>query len=77
MTKSEKRSFKLYANRTQSTTSTKFIDLFDILDKLKVYDDAAIYKKAEGLSPSQLSNTKRHLYKQILVSLRLIHIQKM
>ncbi len=76
LTKSEKRSFKLYANRTQSSTSTKFISLFDILDKLDAYDEALIYKKVKGLSPTQLSNTKRHLYKQILVSLRLLHIQK-
>ena len=76
LTKSEKRSFKLYANRTQSSTSSKFISLFDILDKLEAYDESLIYKKVKGLSPSQLSNTKRHLYKQILVSLRLIHIQK-
>ena len=76
MTKSEKRSFKLYANRTQSSTNTKFIRLFDILDKLEVYNEAIIYKKAKGVSPTQLSNTKRHLYKQILISLRLLHIQK-
>lgn len=76
LTKSEKRNFKLYANRTQSSTSSKFIGLFDTLDKLEVYDESAIYKKTKGLSASQLSNTKRHLYKQILKSLRLLHIQK-
>ena len=76
LSKSEKRSFKLYANRTQSKSSAKFIDLFDVLDKLETYDEPAIYKKIAGMTATQLSNTKRHLNKQILVSLRLLHIPK-
>ncbi len=76
LTKSEKRNFKLYANRTQSKADTKFIGLFDILSKMSTYDEDLIYKKVKGLTTVQLSNTKRHLYKQILVSLRLLHSQK-
>lgn len=76
LTKAEKRNFKLYANRTQSNNTLRFIQLFDVLDKQKEYDEAAVFKKIPKLSKSQLANLKRHLYKQILNSLRLIHIQK-
>lgn len=76
LTKAEKRNFKLYANRTQSKNTLRFIQLFDVLDKQTVYDEAAVFKKIPRLSKSQLANLKRHLYKQILTSLRLIHIQK-
>ena len=76
MSKAEKRNFKLYANRIQSKGDVKFIQLFDVLDRLEQYEEAAIYKKLRGLKSSQLSNLKRHLYKQLLISLRLIHIQK-
>ncbi|MEO1625278.1 MAG: hypothetical protein AAFV25_08970, partial [Bacteroidota bacterium] len=54
----------------------KFIQLFDALDKLDDYDEATLFKKVKGLKRSQLPNLKRHLYKQILTSLRLIHISK-
>lgn len=76
LTKAEKRNFKLYANRTQSNNTLRFIQLFDVLDKQKEYEEAAIFKKIPRLNKSQLANLKRHLYKQILSSLRLIHIQK-
>ena len=76
MTKAEKRNFKLYANRTQSNNTLRFIQLFDVLDKQTEYDEAAVFKKIPKLNKSQLANLKRHLYKQILTSLRLIHIQK-
>ena len=76
MPKAEKRNFKLYAQRTQNRSQLRFIQLFDAIDKQENYDEAAIFKKIPRLSKSQLANLKRHLYKQILTSLRLIHIQK-
>ncbi|MEM9916567.1 MAG: hypothetical protein AAF990_00645 [Bacteroidota bacterium] len=76
LTKSEKRNFKLYANRINSAEDLKFIQLFDALDKMDDYEEALLFKKMKGLKRSQLSNLKRHLYKQILTSLRLIHISK-
>ncbi|MEL6867784.1 MAG: hypothetical protein AAFP19_25385 [Bacteroidota bacterium] len=76
LTKAEKRSFKLYANRNQNSGDLKFIQLFDVLDKMATYDDALIAEKMNKLKGTRLSNLKRHLYKQILISLRLIHIQK-
>jgi len=74
--KSEKRHFKLYVNRIQSKGDVKFIQLFDILDKLDDYDEMQIFKRVKGITKNQLPNLKRHLYKQILTSLRLIHIQR-
>ena len=76
LSKAEKRNFKLYARRTQQTSEARFVRLFDVLDKMEDYDEAVIYKRFNRLSKGQLSNLKRHLYSQILGSLRLIHIQR-
>ncbi len=70
LTKSEKRQFKLYVGRLGVNEDSKFFMLFRQLDKLKVYDESAIL--ASGfVKKQQLSNLKAHLYKQILISLRL------
>ncbi|MCB4806681.1 hypothetical protein LG651_00345 [Tamlana sp. 62-3] len=70
LSKSEKRQFKLYVGRLGGNEDSKFLTLFTILDKLPVYDEAAILKKGI-VKKQQLSNLKAHLYKQILISLRL------
>jgi hypothetical protein len=74
LTKAEKRSFRLYVNRLQS--DSKFIQLFDVLDKLDAYEEEEVLSRLPGVEKRHLANLKRHLYKQILTSLRLIHIQK-
>lgn len=76
LTKAEKRNFKLYANRFKSEIGLKFVKLFEVLDKMDTYDEALVLKKLKDTTKTQLANTKRHLYKQILISLRLIHQQK-
>ncbi len=70
LTKSEKRQFKLYAGRLGNNSDSKFIALFNFLDKAERFDDTLIIKKGI-VTKLQLSNLKAHLYKQILVSLRL------
>jgi hypothetical protein len=45
--------------------------LFDVIDKSTDYSEDKILQKANDISKSQLSNLKAHLYKQILMSLRL------
>ncbi len=70
LSKSEKRQFKLYVGRLGVNEDSKFLMLFNILDKLAVYDEAIILKKGI-VKKQQLSNLKAHLYKQILISLRL------
>lgn len=71
LTKSEKRSFKLYANRSGGATETKYIKLFDIMEKMEKYDEVQILKKLPNTSKTQFANLKSHLYSQILGSLRL------
>ncbi len=73
LSKAEKRSFKIFATRT-NTRDPKFISLFDAIDKSDSYDEAVIVKKVKGLKKRQLSNLKAHLYRQILISLRLTNI---
>ncbi len=73
LSKAEKRGFKIYATRS-SNEDAKFIQLFDALDKAANYDEDQILTKVKGIKKKQLSNLKAHLYKQILVSLRLINI---
>lgn len=70
LTKSEKRQFKLYVGRLGVNTDSKFLNLFNVLDKLKMYDEVAILKSTE-IKKQQLANVKAHLYKQILISLKL------
>ncbi len=76
LTKAEKRNFKLYAKRNQSTANLKFVQLFDAIDKQSIYNEELILKKVPDIKRQQLSNLKRHLYKQILTSLRLLNINK-
>ena len=70
LTKSEKRQFKLYVGRLGVNTDSKFLNLFNILDKASVYDEVAILKTGI-VKKQQLANVKAHLYKQILISLKL------
>lgn len=76
LSKAEKRNFRLYATRNQSGKDAKFVQLFDVLDKLDDFDETTILKKLPHVKKHHLPNLKRHLYRQILTSLRLIHIQK-
>ena len=75
LTKSEKRQFKLFVGRMGSNSDSKFLNLFNVMDKSERYDEALILKKGI-VSKQQLSNLKAHLYKQILISLRLNPINK-
>ena len=61
LSKSEKRQFKLYVGRLGVNTDAKFLALFNLLDKMRKYDerqilDSGIVKK------SQLSNQFRSAY---------------
>ncbi len=71
LSKAEKRNFKLYTSKGKNGEEPKFLQLFDILEKQKEYNEADILKKAKNIKSRQLSNLKSHLYKQILKSLRL------
>ena len=70
LSKSEKRQFKLYVGRLGGNVDSKFLALFNLLDKLNKYDEKLIVESGI-VKKDQLSNLKAHLYKQILISLRL------
>ncbi|WP_422860120.1 hypothetical protein ACOKFD_04255 [Flagellimonas sp. S174] len=70
LSKSEKRQFKLYVGRLGVNADAKFLALFNLLDKMRLYNEKQILESGI-VKKAQLSNLKAHLYKQILVSLRL------
>lgn len=74
MTKAEKRSFKLFVSRSSSNDDIMFIALFDLLESTETYDQDKILQKLK-ISKEQLSNLKKHLYEQLLVSCRLIGVK--
>lgn len=73
MTRSEKRHFRMYVGRNPASEDMLFMQLFDYLDKHKFYDEAELLKKLPDIKKAQLSNLKAHLFKQMLISLRLLH----
>ena len=76
LSKAEKRNFKLYVKRLQSNTDVLFVRLFDVMDKMDLYNEDVLLRKLRNVDKAQLSNLKRHLYTQLLKSLRLIYINR-
>ena len=73
LSKAEKRSFRLFAERIQDSDSLAYMQLFDLIDKQKSLEAETIKRKLK-ISNSKYSNLNRHLYEQILISLR--HVNK-
>ncbi|MGI0107139.1 hypothetical protein [Salinimicrobium sp. WS361] len=67
---SEKRQFTLYVGRIGVNSDSKFLNLFKVMSRQKKYDEEYILKNT-AISKQQLSNIKAHLYKQLLISLKL------
>lgn len=67
---SEKRQFSLYVGRIGVNSDSKFLNLFKVMAKQKKYDEKAILEST-NITKQQLSNIKAHLYKQLLISLKL------
>jgi hypothetical protein len=76
LSKSEKRNFTVYSSRIQDTENLKYVQLFELMDGQKTLDETQILSKLKDTDKSQYSNLKRHLYKQLMISLRLIYINK-
>ena len=72
LSKGEKRNFKLYVSRNSGSENLKIVQLFDALDKMSDYDEQQLLTKNKDLKKQQLSNSKAYLFRQILISLRLI-----
>ncbi|MBK8701259.1 MAG: hypothetical protein IPN29_17645 [Saprospiraceae bacterium] len=75
LTKAEKRNFRLFANRQNSSEEKLFVQLFDYVEKSRVFHEEDLLKKYPQIKKSQLSNIKANLYRQLLSSLRLLHKQ--
>jgi len=67
---SEKRQFRLSVDKSSDKEETLYVQLFNVLDKQKKFNEGKILLKIPKLKSSQLSNLKANLYKQILSSLR-------
>ncbi|HEY6083040.1 MAG TPA: hypothetical protein VIU45_06250, partial [Chitinophagaceae bacterium] len=76
LTKAEKRHFQLYAGKNKPNGEILFVQLFNALDKQKIYNEDQLFKKVPGIKKQQLSNIKAHLYKHLLTSLRLLYKQR-
>jgi tetratricopeptide (TPR) repeat protein len=73
LSRAEKRHFRLFVKRNQTSEDILFLQLFDFLEKRGEYDEEQILKKLTEIKKTQLSNLKAHLYKQLLTSLRLLN----
>ncbi|MBK7370816.1 MAG: hypothetical protein IPJ09_05140 [Saprospiraceae bacterium] len=73
MSKPEKRHFKLFVQRNPSNSDSLFLRLFAHLEKQQSYDEIKTLSQIPEIKKQQLPNLKAHLYKQLLLSLRLIH----
>lgn len=76
LSRAEKRHFRLFVRRNQSSDDILFLQLFDFLEKHNQYNEELILKKLPDIKKRQLSNLKAHLYKQLLTSLRLLSKQE-
>lgn len=72
MSKSEKRNFKLLAQKTGNRNKL-YVQLFDYIDRYKKFDDEHIIRKLPDIKQSQLPNLKATLSKQVLRSIRDIY----
>ena len=77
LTRTEKRYFKLYSARNSDGNKHHlFTDVFDVVDKMQSTDLNLLMKKLPGLSRKQISDSKRHMYKQVLNSLVMFNANK-
>jgi len=67
LSKSEKRYFRLQSGASRD--DSKFLRLFELIDKQDDYDEKSILKE-KAFRPAQFANLKAHLYQKILRALR-------
>src|SRR3990172_5714823 len=73
LNKAEKKHFRLFARRNNSSASSHYTILFNTLLRLKEYDEGAVMKQCRQIPRPQLSNVKNYLYRLVLNSLRNFH----
>jgi hypothetical protein len=75
LSKSEKRQFKLYTGRLVSNENTKYLALYQLIEKHKTITSQGILEQS-SITARQLSNVRQNLYEHLLKSLRLSpHLQ--
>ncbi len=74
LSKSEKRYFKIFSLRYATKGGNKHVRLFDIIDRLPLYDENKILKKT-SCTKKQLNSQKSHLYELILRSLAIYNLE--
>lgn len=74
LTQSEKRYFKIFSSTHVKGKKNNYVQLFEIIDKQKKYDEQAIIQQfAQASFIKQFAVTKNYLYRFILKSLRAYH----
>ncbi len=76
LSKSEKRAFRLYVERIAESQNLVYMKIFDAMDQQKVLNEPEIKRKIKSQNSTSYSNAKRHLYEQLMISLRLIQKSK-
>lgn len=71
--KSEKRFFKLQAQKEASGADALYLAYFDAADRQTVYDEAVLIGKVEGLTPENVANVKLYLKDMLMRCLRSYH----
>jgi hypothetical protein len=73
MNKVEKKHFKLFANyHSKNAGSLNYMQLFDIIEKQKEYNEQKIMSRLKGVKKAHLPALKYYLYHLVLESLRVI-----
>lgn len=75
LTPSEKRYFKLFAQKHVIGEQNNYTVLFDLLNKQKIYNESQIATDYPG-TPKHLASDKTHLFGLILRSMRAYHAEK-
>ncbi len=76
LSKSEKRFFKIYSTRHVIGDQNKYVQLFDAIDKQKIYNEKNIVKKFKDEKfAKRLSVAKAYVYELILKSMNVYHGQ--
>lgn len=74
LTKGEKRHFHQFVRHLQKGDKSSLYQLFSLIEKQRVYDEAKLKKELTGkLFSSNFSQAKAELYKLLLKSLRIYH----
>jgi hypothetical protein len=76
MSKGEKRRFITFAGGIERAESTYYLHLFRIYAAHGLLSDEEIPARIPGVKPSQLSNLRAHLWRQLLECLRAVHASR-